>query len=714
MLDSQRYSIPFKTLLTVLAASLCLAAPVARAQDDYGQQPGFDPSAQTAMDPPSRVGRLSIISGSVGVEPASVNEFSAADLNSPLTTGDRVYADAGSLTEIQTSQQALRVGQLTDVTLTALTDSLTQFGLAQGSVHLRTWGLDAGTTVELDTPNVAVTVLQPGDIRVDVDAANDTTQVTVLAGQVQVNGNGLEIVMQPGESLLLSGNDPVGAQNVRSRRPDALDRFSTDRDSLWAQVSAEAQYLNPETIGAEDLVGYGTWDNDPDYGAVWYPSGVAVDWQPYRNGHWTWIAPWGWTWVEYEPWGFAPFHYGRWSRRGDRWGWIPGPVFVRPVYSPALVVFLGGGGFQAGVTAWFPLGPGEVYTPWYHASPLYVNRVNVSNIYSRNQAQVRNIYNQRTTNVYVNVNVNNRGYANRDVATVAMQQSNFAAGRRADQSNVRVDQRQLGGAQVLPHPLVTPERTMITGTPTRAVPPMVARPTLASHEDTAVHVGTPMPTHGTVMTNQPAQITRPTQQTPQPSQQQPTQQRPGGSYRQPIGQQTEPSGQQTQTPATSYRQPIQQQTQTSNPQPTAPQTETPRPATSYRQPIQQQTQTSTPQPTASQTETPRPATSYRQPIQQQTQPAVSQQQVPAASQTVRPLFNKAVPPDPRPSFDQQREAIQATDPGRPLSPLQLNNIRQNQPVGQPQQREVPHPQPSPAPRPEPAPARSNPSPANRH
>jgi hypothetical protein len=635
-----------------LAALLSVTAPPARAQDAYGQQPGVDPSVQATMDPPSRVGRLSLISGSIGVEPASVNEFSAAELNSPLTTGDRLYADAGSLAEIQTTQQALRVGQLTDVTLTALTDSLTQFGLAQGSVHLRSWGLDAGTTEELDTPNVAVTVLQPGDIRVDVDSANDTTQVTVLAGQVQVDGNGLEIVMQQGESLLLSGSNPVAAQNVMAPQPDALDRFSADRDSLWAQVSAESQYLNPETIGAEDLTGYGSWDNDPDLGAVWYPSGVAVDWQPYRNGHWTWIAPWGWTWVENEPWGFAPFHYGRWSRRGDRWGWIPGPVFVRPVYSPALVVFLGGGEFQAGVTAWFPLGPGEPYTPWYHASALYVNRVNVSNIYSRNQAQVRSVYNQRTTNVYANASANG-SFANRGVATVAMTQANFAAGRRADQTTVRVNSQQLATAQVLPHPLVTPERSMVTGAPTRAVPAVAARPTLASHEDTAVRVGAQVPARGTVMTSQPAPVVR-----------------------------------QTESAA-----PAQQQ----------------RPVTSYRQPIQQQTEPSVPQ-----TETQRPTTSYREPVQQQTQPAVPQAQVPAAGQTARPLFNKAVPPEPRPSFDQQREAIQSTDPGRPLSPQQLNNIRQNQPVGQPQQREAPHAPAAPASRPASEPSRSSPPPANKH
>jgi hypothetical protein len=492
----------------------------------------------------------------------------------------------------------------------------------------------------------------------------------VIAGQAQVDGNGLELVMQPGESLLLSGSNPVSAQNIRAPRADALDRFSKDRDGVYASEAGEGQYVNTETIGAEDLAGYGSWDSDPDYGSVWYPSGVAVDWQPYRNGHWTWIAPWGWTWVEAEPWGFAPFHYGRWYRRGDRWGWIPGPVFVRPVYSPALVVFLGGGGFAGGVTAWFPLGPRETYVPWYHASPLYVNRVNVSNIYSRDQREVRNVYNQRTTSVYGNAD--NHGYANRSGATVAMDQRNFASGQRADRSRVFLDEKQVAGAPILPHPLVTPERTMVTGGPARAIPPQMARPTLASHEDTAVRAGGTVPTRGNPLNSQPAPVTRPA--TP-PSQQQPVQ-RPTTSYREPIHQQTQPSVAQPET----------QQ----------------RPTTSYREPVQPQAQPSAPQPEQQQ----RPGNSYRQAIEQQTQPSVAQpQQQTPAYQGGRPLFNKAVPPEPRPSFDQQRQAIQETDPGRPLSPQQLNNIRQSQPVGQPQQHEAPHPAPAPAP------ARSTPPPA---
>jgi hypothetical protein len=89
---------------------------------------------------------------------------------------------------------------------------------------------------------------------------------------------------------------------------------------------------------------------------------------PYHYGHWSYIAPWGYTWVDDQPWGFAPFHYGPWASIGGAWGWIPSPPrpaigeYVLPIYAPALVAWVGVG---AGV-AWFALGPREVFADGDH------------------------------------------------------------------------------------------------------------------------------------------------------------------------------------------------------------------------------------------------------------------------------------------------------------------------------------------------------------
>jgi hypothetical protein len=616
------------------AVALLLAMPV-RAQDQQypAQQTGDDGSGQTAQqDPPSQVARISVLAGNVSVEPASVSQFSAAEANYPLTTGDRLYADVGSNAELQTDQLAVRLGQQTDLTVTAMTDTLAQFGLASGSVHLRSFGLDPNATVELDTPNVAVTVLQAGDVRVDVDPTSDATVVWLVSGQVQIDGNGLQQVLEPGQRVRLSGSDPVGAQWLSAAAMDGLDRFSADRDGVYeSSASSEQQYVDPETIGAEDLSANGSWETDPDEGPVWYPSGVAVGWQPYSCGRWAWVAPWGWTWVECESWGFAPFHYGRWEHRGPRWGWIPGPPGVRPYYSPALVAFVGGPGLMSGgigVTAWFPLGPHEVYVPWYHASPLYLNRVNVANIYNRNTVQVRTIYNQRTeAGAYASAG--EHGYVNRPIATVAVSQASFSAGKRIRPNEVHMSADDLAAAPVLPHPLVSPQRTMVVAAPARAVPARTERPTLASHEEGMRPVASGVPQR----TTEPA--VRPVEPNVRPVE--------------PSVRATEPTIQRPVEPTPEHE--------------TAPNGRTSGEVTAHGETMQ----------------------------------------MPTAAPTPRPLFNKAVPPPARPSFDEQQKAIESTDPGRPLSPQQLDNLRENRPAGQQQQRETPHPPPAPRAAPPPAP-----------
>src|SRR6059036_3188055 len=87
--------------LTIL---LALAAPASRAQSDDPPAPGAQ-----SDDPPSRVARLSYQSGSVAFRPGSVEEWSNATLNYPLTTGDHLWTDAGAQTEIQTDAASIRM-----------------------------------------------------------------------------------------------------------------------------------------------------------------------------------------------------------------------------------------------------------------------------------------------------------------------------------------------------------------------------------------------------------------------------------------------------------------------------------------------------------------------------------------------------------------------------------------------------------------------------
>ena len=134
------------------------------------------------------------------------------------------------------------------------------------------------------------------------------------------------------------------------------------------ELPADAYLIHPgnthnvpaSVYGSETLAQHGSWRAAETYGQVWVPTTVAPGWVPYSTGRWIWDPRFGWTWLDDAPWGWAPYHYGRWVFVGNYWAWAPGPVVVRPVYSPALVVFLGGPVVVAvRPLHWAPLGWGE-------------------------------------------------------------------------------------------------------------------------------------------------------------------------------------------------------------------------------------------------------------------------------------------------------------------------------------------------------------------
>ena len=88
---------------------------------------------------------------------------------------------------IQNGLADVRVWGYSDVTLTNLTDQYEQIGIAQGSIRVRVFNVFPGNTVEVDTPNGAVIIQQPGDYRVNV-YPDQGSLVQVNGGSVQITG----------------------------------------------------------------------------------------------------------------------------------------------------------------------------------------------------------------------------------------------------------------------------------------------------------------------------------------------------------------------------------------------------------------------------------------------------------------------------------------------------------------------------------------------
>jgi hypothetical protein len=430
-------------------------------------------------DPPGRVARLSYTYKSVSFFPAGLGEWVPADFNRPLTTGDQVFVDFDATGEMQIGTAALRMNSVTSLEFLNLDDSNVQLRLTEGGLNIRLRYLGDQDTFEVDTPNLAFTLLRPGEYRIDVKPDSSTTIVTVRGGDGEITGSDQAFSVHAGQQVRVSGADQPSYDTAGVPPRDQWDSWCADRDQHDDQ-SPSARYVSRQLVGYQDLDQYGSWRVTPEYGAVWVPNGTPGGWAPYHYGHWLWMDPWGWTWVDDAPWGFAPFHYGRWAYVGGSWGWIPGPVAERPVYAPALVAWVGGGAIGGGV-AWFALGPSEVFVPTYHVSPVYLNRINVTNTVIVNNVNI------------TNVNITNVKYVNREApgAVMAVQQAAFASAKPVQSAAIVVRPEVIRSATVVATASVAPTRASVTQT--AAPGAKVAQPPAALQAKPVVAKRTPPP-----------------------------------------------------------------------------------------------------------------------------------------------------------------------------------------------------------------------------
>jgi ferric-dicitrate binding protein FerR (iron transport regulator) len=119
-------------------------------------------AAADADDPPTRVARLADAEGSVSFQPGGTEDWIAAPLNRPLTTGDKLWSDRDGRVELQLDGSFLRLASNTAVSFLNLGDEVTQVQLSAGTLLVRVRQLADNETYEIDTPNLAFSILRPG------------------------------------------------------------------------------------------------------------------------------------------------------------------------------------------------------------------------------------------------------------------------------------------------------------------------------------------------------------------------------------------------------------------------------------------------------------------------------------------------------------------------------------------------------------------------
>ena len=450
-----------------LAGLICLLfvpAAQAQGQGQYQDYSGYD-------DPPSRVAYINHSVGNISYSPAGEDVWLDVVQNRPLSRGDRLWSDRGARLELQVGSGLVRLGAETSLEILQLDDGFSQVLITEGVLNLTVRRLRPDEYYEIATPNLAFTIEREGRYRIDVDPQRDETTVVVWEGAGEAFGEGSTFPLRSGDTVRFYGADLRDYQVFGLPRYDRFDRYALDRDRRLAR-SGSLRYVSDDMVGYASLDTYGSWRSVSSHGPVWFPTRVERDWAPYRDGHWVWQDPWGWTWVDNAPWGFAPSHYGRWVHVSNRWGWVPGPRNARSVYAPALVAFVGGNSWSLNISiggssgsrgpiGWFPLGPRDVYVPSYRASRDYFSRVNVNNTVINNTV-INNVYNNYSSGT---INVNQVNYANRSVsgAVTAVPSDVFVNSRPVRQQAIRMDSRSMVNAEIMRVAQIAPDQRSVRG-----------------------------------------------------------------------------------------------------------------------------------------------------------------------------------------------------------------------------------------------------------
>jgi Family of unknown function (DUF6600) len=359
----------------LVIASAAVSAPKNVAADPRPAQ------AVPVLAPPiGRVGRVAVVSGKVELQSASVASWSDAETNDPVATGSAIRTGAAARALVEVGADSIALAAASKVMIALLDARNTAIDLAKGRMGLALRERNAAD-VEVTVPQGEAWLREPGSYDIDVGGTDGQERITTFAGQARVYVGGGVVSLGPNETTSLAAGAPAAATIM----PAKADAFA----AWWREQTNETSaltlpfFVSPDLTGFAALAGAGHWVRTGSYGEVWLPYAPPAVWAPYRNGHWRWFGPWGWTWIDNQPWGFAPSHYGRWTRLGQSWAWVPGNLASYPIYLPAAVAFLGTPGIglsYAGgsgpAIGWFSLAPGEAYWPSYTQNLSYIRTLN--------------------------------------------------------------------------------------------------------------------------------------------------------------------------------------------------------------------------------------------------------------------------------------------------------------------------------------------------
>ena len=167
-----------KIFSALLFSLLVLGTPLL-----LGEAAAQETQVNDAVQTPAR---LSYADGEVSFWRSGAPDWSRAVINTPLAPGDELATGARGTLELQVGPRSfVRAWTDTQLGLSSQEPDFLQFKMTAGHASFDLRALDPGETVEVDTPNAAITIEHPGYYRVEI-AGERTSIITRRAGRATV------------------------------------------------------------------------------------------------------------------------------------------------------------------------------------------------------------------------------------------------------------------------------------------------------------------------------------------------------------------------------------------------------------------------------------------------------------------------------------------------------------------------------------------------
>jgi hypothetical protein len=170
-----------------------------------------------------------------------------------------------------------------------------------------------------------------------------------------VTGGGRTFPVHARQQAIVVGGDQITYNPVSAPETDGCNQWNSSSDRRGCIAVRSLRFSRSGRLCSASQPGYGqVLDADCSCNRL----------GPDHDGHWAWIAALGWTWVDDAPWSSLPTTMAD-ASFGGRWGWVPGPYGVTPLYAPTVVGWIGGGRGGSGFTLSFSFGnAAAVKRPW--------------------------------------------------------------------------------------------------------------------------------------------------------------------------------------------------------------------------------------------------------------------------------------------------------------------------------------------------------------